>query len=93
MEGIRKINLAVNLIAAIACGISAIVYMDITLAIMTIIFVIITNNYKTKKLWTKKFKTNQMLIGTRSTLMLLLNATNFSRKSKTQASNNHLNSR
>ena len=48
MEGIRKINLAVNLIAAIACGISAIVYMDITLAIMTIIFVIITNNYKTK---------------------------------------------
>lgn len=50
MEGIRKINLAVNLIAAIACGISAIVYMDITLAIMAIIFVIITNNYhKTKK--------------------------------------------
>ena len=49
MEGIRKINLAVNLIAAIACGISAIVYMDITLAIVTIIFVIITNNYyKTK---------------------------------------------
>ncbi len=49
MEGIRKVNLAVNLIAAIACGISAIVYMDITLAIMTIIFVIITNNYyKTK---------------------------------------------
>ena len=48
MEGIRKINLAVNLIAAIACGISAIVYMDITLAIMTIIFVIITNNYKAK---------------------------------------------
>ena len=49
MEGIRKINLAVNLIAAIACGISAIVYMDIALAIMTIIFVIITNNYyKTK---------------------------------------------
>ena len=48
MEGIRKINLAVNLIAAIACGISAIVYMDITLAIMTIIFIIITNNYKTK---------------------------------------------
>ena len=49
MEGIRKINLAVNLIAAIACGISAIVYMDTTLAIMTIIFVIITNNYyKTK---------------------------------------------
>ena len=48
MEGIRKINLAVNLIAAITCGISAIVYMDITLAIMTIIFVIITNNYKTK---------------------------------------------
>ena len=49
MEGIRKINLAVNLIAAIACGISAIVYMDITLAIMTTIFVIITNNYyKTK---------------------------------------------
>ena len=48
MEGIRKINLAVNLIAAIACGISAIVYMDITLAIMTIIFVIITNNYKPK---------------------------------------------
>ena len=48
MEGIRKINLAVNLIAAIACGISAIAYMDITLAIMTIIFVIITNNYKTK---------------------------------------------
>lgn len=48
MEGIRKINLAVNLIAAIACGVSAIVYMDITLAIMTIIFVIITNNYKTK---------------------------------------------
>ena len=48
MEGIRKINLAVNLIAAIACGISAIVYMDIMLAIMTIIFVIITNNYKTK---------------------------------------------
>ena len=49
MEGIRKINLAVNLIAAIACGISAIVYMDITLTIMTIIFVIITNNYyKTK---------------------------------------------
>ena len=45
MEGIRKINLAVNLIAAIACGISAIVYMDITLAIMTIIFVIITKNY------------------------------------------------
>ena len=48
MEGIRKINLAVNLIAAIACDISAIVYMDITLAIMTIIFIIITNNYKTK---------------------------------------------
>ena len=48
MEGIRKINLAVNLIAAITCGISAIVYMDITLAIMTIIFLIITNNYKTK---------------------------------------------
>ena len=49
MEGIRKVNLAVNLIAAIACGISAIVYMDIALAIMTIIFVIITNNYyKTK---------------------------------------------
>ena len=48
MEGIRKVNLAVNLIAATACGISAIVYMDITLAIMTIIFVIITNNYKTK---------------------------------------------
>ena len=49
MEGIRKINLAVNLIAAIACGISAIVYMDITLAVITIIFVIITNNYyKTK---------------------------------------------
>ena len=48
MEGIRKINLAINLIAAIACGISAIVYMDITLAIMTIIFAIITNNYKTK---------------------------------------------
>ena len=49
MEEIRKVNLAVNLIAAIACGISAIVYMDITLAIMTIIFVIITNNYyKTK---------------------------------------------
>ena len=48
MEGIKKINLAVNLIAAIACGISAIVYMDITLAIMTIIFIIITNNYKTK---------------------------------------------
>ena len=49
MEEIRKINLAVNLIAAIACGISAIVYMDITLAIMTIIFIIITNNYyKTK---------------------------------------------
>ena len=49
MEGIRKINLAVNLIAAIACGISAIVYMDITLAVFTIIFVIITNNYyKTK---------------------------------------------
>lgn len=49
MEGIRKINLAVNLIAAIACGISAIVYMDITLAIITTIFVIITNNYyKTK---------------------------------------------
>ena len=49
MEGIRKINLAVNLIAAIACGISAIVYMDITLTIMTIIFVIITSNYyKTK---------------------------------------------
>ena len=49
MEGIRKINLAVNLIAAIACGISAIVYMDITLAAITIIFVIITNNYyKTK---------------------------------------------
>ena len=48
MEGIRKINLAVNLIAAIACGISAIVYKDITLAIMTTIFVIITNNYKTK---------------------------------------------
>lgn len=48
MEGIRKINLAVNLIAAIACGISAIVYMDIALAIMTIIFVIITNNYKSK---------------------------------------------
>ena len=49
MEGIRKVNLAVNLIAAIACGISAIVYMDITLAILTIIFVIITNNYyKTK---------------------------------------------
>ena len=49
MEGVRKINLAVNLIAAIACGISAIVYMDITLTIMTIIFVIITNNYyKTK---------------------------------------------
>ena len=49
MEEIRKINLAVNLIAAIACGISAIVYMDITLTIMTIIFVIITNNYyKTK---------------------------------------------
>ena len=45
MEGIRKINLAVNLIAAIACGISAIVYMDITLAAITIIFVIITNNY------------------------------------------------
>ena len=45
----RKINLAVNFIAAIACGISAVVYMDITLAIMTIIFVIITNNYyKTK---------------------------------------------
>lgn len=49
MEEIRKINLAVNLIAAIACGISAIVYMDIALAIMTIIFVIITYNYyKTK---------------------------------------------
>ena len=48
MEGIRKINLAVNLIAAIACGISAIVYMDITLAVIKIIFVIITNNYKTK---------------------------------------------
>lgn len=49
MEGIRKINLAVNLIAAIVCGISAIVYMDITLAVMTIIFVIITDNYyKTK---------------------------------------------
>ena len=48
MEGIRKINLAVNLIAAIACGISAIVYMDITLAILTIMFIIITNNYKTK---------------------------------------------
>lgn len=48
MEGIRKVNLAVNLIAAIACGISAIVYMDIALAIMTIIFIIITNNYKTK---------------------------------------------
>ena len=49
MEGIRKINLAVNLIAAIACGISAIVYMDITLSVITIIFVIITNNYyKTK---------------------------------------------
>ena len=48
MEEIRKINLAVNLIAAIACGISAIVYMDVTLAIMTIIFIIITNNYKTK---------------------------------------------
>ena len=49
MEGIRKINLAVNLIAAITCGISAIVYMDITLAAITIIFVIITNNYyKTK---------------------------------------------
>ena len=48
MEGIRKVNLAVNLIAAIACGISAIVYMDITLAIMTIMFIIITNNYKTK---------------------------------------------
>ena len=49
MEGIRKINLAVNLIAAIACGISAIVYMDITLAVITIIFAIITNNYyKTK---------------------------------------------
>ena len=49
MEGIRKINLAVNLIAAIACGISAIVYMDITLAVITTIFVIITNNYyKTK---------------------------------------------
>ena len=49
MEGIRKVNLAVNLTAAIACGISAIVYMDITLAVITIIFVIITNNYyKTK---------------------------------------------
>ena len=49
MEGIRKINLAVNLIAAIACGISAIVYVNITLAVITIIFVIITNNYyKTK---------------------------------------------
>ena len=49
MEEIRKINHAVNLIAAIACGISAIVYMDITLAVITIIFVIITNNYyKTK---------------------------------------------
>ena len=48
MEGIRKINLAVNLIAAIACGISAIVYMDITLAVITIIFVMITYNYKTK---------------------------------------------
>ena len=49
MEGIRKINLAVNLIAAIACGISAIAYMDITLVAITIIFVIITNNYhKTK---------------------------------------------
>ena len=49
MEEIRKINLAVNLLAAIACGISAIVYMDITLAAITIIFVIITNNYyKTK---------------------------------------------
>lgn len=48
MEGIRKINLAVNLIAAIACGISAVVYMDITLAIMAIMFIIITNNYKTK---------------------------------------------
>ena len=48
MEEIRKINHAVNLIAAIACGISAVVYMDITLAIMTIIFIIITNNYKTK---------------------------------------------
>ena len=45
MEGIRKINLAANLIAAIACGISAIVYMDITLVAITIIFVIITNNY------------------------------------------------
>ena len=48
MEGISKINLAVNLIAAIACGISAIVYMDITLAVITIIFVLITNHYKTK---------------------------------------------
>lgn len=49
MEEMRKINLAVNLIAAIACGISAIVYMDITLAVITIIFVIITDNYyKTK---------------------------------------------
>ena len=49
MEGIRKVNLAVNLIAAIACGISAIVYMDIALAVITIIFVIITNNFfKTK---------------------------------------------
>ena len=49
MEGIRKINLAANLIAAIACGISAIAYMDITLAVITIIFVIIANNYyKTK---------------------------------------------
>lgn len=49
MEWIRKVNLAVNLIAAIACGISAVVYMDITLAVITIIFVIITNNYyKTK---------------------------------------------
>ena len=49
MEEIRKINLAVNLIAAIACGISAIVYMDITLVAITTIFVIITNNYyKTK---------------------------------------------
>ena len=59
MEGIRKINLAVNLIAAIACGISAIVYMDITLAIMTIIFVIITNNYKTKNYGERNSRQNK----------------------------------
>ena len=60
MEEIRKINLAVNLIAAIACGISAIVYMDITLAVITIIFVIITDNYyKTKNYGQRNSRQNK----------------------------------